>query len=170
MSSSGGARDDQPAPAPAVSSYAALKRPRALLVPAVAMTVVWAGVLSLVLFGPYQGPGPTPVDMLLLFAATACFLGLVWHTMLHRAYRLELASDTLRWRFAWGGGEAPISDLRRIRCARSNPKLGIIEFAGRRPVRVIAVPGLQQFAAEVQKVVPQLETSFAAGGGYRRYR
>jgi hypothetical protein len=157
-------------PAPAVCSYVALKRPRALLVAPVALTVVWAGIISVVPFDDYQGPPSAPVGMLLLAAPVACILGLFWYLMLHTAYRLELAADTLRWRFVTGDGEVPITDLRRMRPARGNSKLEIIEFAGRRPVRVIAVPGLQQFAAEVQNVAPQLETSFAARSGYRRYR
>jgi hypothetical protein len=87
---------------PEVSNYVALKTPRVLQVQAAVFTVGLAGVLSLVLFGPYQGPGPTTVDMVLLFAGSACFLGSVWRTLLYRAYRLELVADTLRWRFAWG--------------------------------------------------------------------
>jgi hypothetical protein len=156
--------------APGVSSYAALKRPRALLVAPVALTVAWAVVISVVPFDNYQGPPSAPVFILLLSAFAVCFLGLLWYTMLHRAFQVELTADTLRWRFALGGGEVPISELRRMRPKRGNSKLEIIEFAGRRPIRVIAAPGLQQFAAEVQKVAPQLETSFAARSGYRRYR
>lgn len=157
-------------PAPAVCSYGFLKRPRVLLVVPVVGSVVWAGLISVVPFDNYQGPPSTPVFMLLLSALVACFLGWLWYSMLHQAYRLELAADTLRWRFALGGGEVPTSELRRMRPARGNSKVEIIEFAGRRPIRVIAVPGLEQFAVEVQKVAPQLETSFAARSGYRRYR
>jgi hypothetical protein len=160
-------RDDQPAPR---SGSAQLRGTQKAPRRPVTITVIWTGVMSLVLFGPYQGPGPTPADMLLLFAVTACFLGFVWYTMLHTAYRLELTADTLRWRFALSGGEVSITDMRRMRPARVNPMLEIIEFAERRPIRVLVIPGLQQFAAETEKVAPQLETSFAERSGYRRYR
>jgi hypothetical protein len=141
-----------------------------LLVAPVGATVLCAALISVVGFDNLQGPPSKAVFMLLLSAIAVCCVGSFWYSTLHTAYRLELATDTLRWRSVRGGGEVPISDLRRMRPARVNPKLEIIEFAARRPIRVAAIPGLQRFAAEVQKAAPQLETSFAAQSGYRRNR
>jgi hypothetical protein len=149
--------------APEVSSYEALRKPSVLIHWSAVATLAGAMLIATLALGNFGLLG------VLLSALAVCFVCVRWYSTLHTAYRLELAADTLRWRFPLGGGEAPISDLTRMRSAHGNTGLALIEFARRRPVRVLRSPGLEQFAVNVQKAAPQLENNLAALG-YRRYR
>lgn len=86
------------------------------------------------------------------------------------AWRLELTAQSLRWRSAFRSGQVPLAELRSIRpsswSSRRSP-VAVIEFTGRRPIRIAVRDGLTLFAADVMQAAPQVKMGLPEPDGYR---
>jgi hypothetical protein len=82
---------------------------------------------------------------------------------------VQLIPGKLRWRCLVGGGEAPLGDVRSIRCAKVSRRGGMVdvatvEFANRRPLKFNgARPGLAEFLGKVHKAAPQVAVEAPLG-------
>jgi hypothetical protein len=139
-----------------VASYQVVRRGVLLFI--VGSTPFAALVVALIALTKMKG-GAIIVVFVILVVAIGVFN--IYFFGFHAISRVDLMPGKLRWQHALGRSEAPVGDVRAIRCEKKSGRGGpfdavTVEFAHRRPLTFNAAhPGLAEFLGKVHDVAPQ---------------
>jgi len=107
------------------------------------------------------GSGP-PVAFSLFWLLAYAWNG-YWY-MWRMAYVVTLEDGRLRWRAPLHGGEVRLADVVELRPMRMGSQIEVVKLRSRRPILLFVSAGLDDFAAELTRQVPDVQVRFGWGG------
>lgn len=141
-----------------IASYAVTSRGLLLCVIAVVSVGSVAIVVAALLLAP-RAFGPfSPVAYLAYLVLWGVY---AYYSATRVVWLVELTESEFRWRYLLRAGAAPLSDLRSIRCAKTQTSRGkateraTVEFAGQKPLKFpVTQPGITEFLDRVRELLP----------------